>query len=466
MIRHTELVTRYNNSFKMTFDGLKKTDNLVKIFVAPMGFGKTYNLITSWVPHAFDSGLIDFVVITAPKTDIVTDNTELLNDIGSEIKGVVVTTNVKEAIRRITKGKRTILYTTNQGFFVEKKGAELSKLLQERGKFAIFNDEFHTWSTSSLVNYRENLGHDATKFLARMYTRLEELAPYSPYLFAMTATPNWEVRGLLDITGELKYQLANNDAKIFPAELSARSAWMGNRTFYKNKIEQIEDTIKHSERQEEYTGMKNVCLIVCEQKKKSNSVGYAYVPQEVLPTVKSLIQYGDVAISTHEEIKIYDYEGNVYVSDDDEILEKLNDINDPLKYLLCVDKFAMGVNVVTAKTLCILKESDRTRGDGSAITENALQVFGRLLRPFCGMTLEEFYRDYGGDLSKVDFNKEMNRMHFFIQDTPMWRAAMEEFEELFVPPMFDVEEKHCPTCTCDFSDDCEIHDKLSKELLA
>lgn len=431
-----KLQERYNNSFKMTFDKVKK-DNKVKVFQAPMGFGKTFNLITEWIPYSFNSDNIDYVILTAPKTDIVTDNIELLNDVVSCISGVVATTNVKEFMRRIKKGKKTVLYTTNQGFFVEKKGDELQSLLVGT-KFAIFCDEFHTWSTSSKSNYRENLGHEASNFLAKMYTRLEFLAKHSSYLFAMTATPNWEVSGLLPTGGKLKYELANEDAKILPFELSNRSAWMGNRVFKLGKLELIEDTIKHSERQEELCGVKNVAIIICEQKGDGN-----FTPQDVLPILQDRITHGDIAISTHDEITIYTKDGNTYKVEDDDVLEKLNDFEDPLKYLLCVDKFAMGVNIVTAKTQCILKESNRTRKDGSAVIENALQVFGRLLRPNCGMPLSEFYNDYDGDLSKVEFEKEMNRMYFFCYDTPMWRAAMDDFENNIAPKMnIDL----CPMC--------------------
>ena len=126
----SELANRYNNSFQITFDKVSaRKDNKVKVFQAPMGFGKTYNLITEWIVYAFDSGNVDYAILTAPKTDIVTDNTELLNDVVSELSGVVATTNVKEFMRRLKRGKKTILYTTNQAFFVEKKGDELEKLL-------------------------------------------------------------------------------------------------------------------------------------------------------------------------------------------------------------------------------------------------------------------------------------------------------------------------------------------------
>ena len=434
----SELANRYNNSFQITFDKVSaRKDNKVKVFQAPMGFGKTYNLITEWLVYAFDSGNVDYAILTAPKTDIVTDNTELLNDVVSELSGVVATTNVKEFMRRLKRGKKTILYTTNQAFFVEKKGDELEKLLVGT-KFAIFCDEFHTWSTSSKENYKNNLGHTASKFLARMYSRLEALSKHSSYLFAMTATPNWEVSGLLPTGGKLKYELANENALILPCELSNRSAWMGNRVFKKGKLELIEYTIAHSQEQEEECGSKNVAIIVCEPKGEGN-----FTPQDVLSILQDRIDYGDIAISTHDEITIYTKDGNSYKVDDDDVLEKLNDFNDPLKYLLCVDKFAMGVNIVTAKTMCILKESDRKRNDGTSVIENALQVFGRLLRPNCGMSLPKFYKEHGGDLSKIEFNPEMNRMYFFCYDTRMWRDAMEEFETNIAP-------KHdialCPMC--------------------
>jgi len=440
-----KLTNRYNDSFKIAFDKLTigQMDNKVKVFQAPMGFGKTYNLITEWVVYAFDSGKIDYVILTAPKTDIVTDNTELLNDVVSKLDGVVATTNVKEFLRRLKKGKKTILYTTNQGFFVEKKGKVIETLLVGT-KFAIFCDEFHTWSTSSKENYKNNLGNTASTFLAKMYTKLEFLSKHSSYLFAMTATPNWEVSGLISTGGKLKYELTNKDSLIQPSELSNRSAWMGNRVFKKSKTELINYTIKHSQEQEEECGSKNVAIIVCEPKGEGN-----FTPQDVLQFIKDSedFEYGDIAISTHKEIKIYDYEGNVHVSDDDDVLEKLNDFNDPLKYLLCVDKFAMGVNIVTAKTMCMLKESDRKREDGTSVIENALQVFGRLLRPNCGMSLDDFYKKHGGDLSNIKFNLEMNRMYFFCYDTRMWRDAMKEFEEKIAPHYSD--DKHCITCTCD-----------------
>ena len=101
---------------------------------------------------------------------------------------------------------------------------------------------------------------------------------------------------------------------------------MGNR-IKTGKLELIEDTIKHSERQEELCKSKNVAIIVCEQKGDGN-----FTPQDVLPILQDRITHGDIAISTHDEITIYTKDGNSYKVEDDDVLEKLNDFEDPLKY--------------------------------------------------------------------------------------------------------------------------------------
>ena len=92
--------------------------------------------------------------------------------------------------------------------------------------------------------------------------------------------------------------------------------------------------------------------------------------------------------------------------EDDDVLEKLNDFEDPLKYLLCVDKFAMGVNIAHCKNNVHTKRINRTRKDGSAVIENALQVFGRLLRPNCGMPLSSSIMIMMGIYLKLSLKKK------------------------------------------------------------
>ena len=103
----------------------------------------------------------------------------------------------------------------------------------------------------------------------------------------------------------------------------------------------------------------------------------------------------------------------------------------------------MGINCSPLKSIVILKESDRKRSDGSAVTENAVQVLGRAIRPNCGISIEEFYNDYDGNLDNIDFPKEMNEMSFYMYDTKMWRDAYDYFKNNLAPI-----QKHCPTCTC------------------
>ena len=81
------LTIRYNNSFKNVVDGInkKKKDKKVKILQAPMGFGKTHNLITVWIPYLYEKTDVQVIVITAPMSDIVADNVKKLKNFRSTI---------------------------------------------------------------------------------------------------------------------------------------------------------------------------------------------------------------------------------------------------------------------------------------------------------------------------------------------------------------------------------------------
>ena len=77
-------------------------------------------------------------------------------------------------------GDKVVLYTTNKMLFATDSDELQIKIIDT--EFAILDDEFHAWSTSSKSNYRENLGHSGGNFLASMYRRLEFLH-HSPIIF-------------------------------------------------------------------------------------------------------------------------------------------------------------------------------------------------------------------------------------------------------------------------------------------
>lgn len=464
------LTSRYNNSFKNVVDGInkKKKDKKVKILQAPMGFGKTHNLITVWIPYLYEKTNVQVIVITAPMSDIVADNVKKLKKTGID-NGFIGTTDIAEAIEFMEDGDKVVLYVTNKMLFAtdsDMPNKFKSKIIDT--EFAILDDEFHAWTASSGNNYKEVLGHSGGKFKASMYRTLEEFAPFTNYLFGITATPNIEVQGLIDTYGNLDYELVNADSKILAHELRDRSAWMG-QVFWRTNISKLIDrAIEDAEYVEKSTGYKRVTMIVSEQNKSTDSWTIDDTLDYIQPRIDEDEDAFTIAVTSTKGCYLLSKNGSKQKTDDASILKRANDLSNPLKYILVVDKFRMGINCATMKGLVMLKSSDSKRSDGSPVIENALQTLGRLLRPFGGVETPEFWNKYGGKLSDCPpFPKEINQMNFYMMDTPMWRAAMNEFEEHIAPNYSEIE--LCPYCGAELSQsaintDEKIAMKLDKEL--
>jgi len=461
------LTIRYNNSFTKVVDAIKvKSDMTVKVFQAPQGFGKTHNLILEWIPYLFATTKTQVVVITAPLSDIVSDNTFKLKSAGLK-HGFIGTTDIAEALKFMKGGMKVVLYVTNQMLFAT--DSDMPNLLKEEIKktnFAIIDDEFHAWSASSSENYKEVLGHHGGKFKASMYNTLAEFAPYTNYLFGITATPNIEVQGLIDTYGKLNYELVNKDSVILPQELRDRSAWMG-QVFWRTNISKLIDrAIEDAEYVEKSTGFKRVTMIVSEQNKSTDS----WTIDDTLDYIQPRIPYTEkhdefqIAVTSVHGCYLYTKNGDRKKTTDEEILIFANDLDNPLRYILVVDKFRMGINCNPLKGLVMLKSTDSKRSDGSAVLEGGLQMCGRLLRPYAGISGQEFWEDYEGSLEKCPtFPKEINKMNYYMMDTPMWRAVMQEFEENIAPNYCDID--LCPYCGANLSASAmETEDKIKLRL--
>ncbi len=440
------LVERYCNSFYETVEELKalpsdQTDNTVKVFQAPMGFGKTHFVITDWIPYIFNETNTKNILLTAPLTDIVADNLIKLQIQGRK-SGFLVTTDTGEARQYLKLGEKFVLYLTNQGAFVSEGAKKLFEKLKGPDT-AIFNDEFHAWSTSDKSKLKEVMGGGSNTFQARMYKTLSDFAPSTNWLFAITATPNFEVKGIIPTYGDLNYEWVNEADRILPQQIANRSAWISESPFFsKNKLQIIEKALEEQEDIEDRTGFKRVMMIVCEQDRNPYNWGYENVEDFLLQRIDQEEDSYSIGVSTCKGVYKVNSHGSIKI-DDQLLLESANDFKDPLKYILVVDKFRMGINCSPLKSIVILKESDRKRSDGSAVTENAVQVLGRAIRPNPGILIEDFYKYYDGNLDNIDFPKEMNEMSFYMYDTKMWRDAYDYFKNNLAPI-----QKHCPTCTC------------------
>ena len=137
----------------------------------------------------------------------------------------------------------------------------------------------------------------------------------------------------------------------------------------------------------------------------------------------------------------YDLDGSFQKLTDDEIKKKLNDDNDPLMFLLVVNKGQMGMNVYTLKNYFTFKYTDKMDKSGDALEDFPIQGIGRLIRLNTGFSkISEFTKKYGYNLGNYmkTLNKEekknllvANTMNIVVPDNAMWGAAIDTFQKVY-----------------------------------
>ena len=138
---------------------------------------------------------------------------------------------------------------------------------------------------------------------------------------------------------------------------------------------------------------------------------------------------------------VYAVNGSFEVMDEDDIKEKLNDLNDPLKIVIVVHKGTMGINIYTLKSLVSFKPQEKMDKSGNSLTEFAIQTLGRLVRLNPGMPIAEFTEKYGYDLGEYikTLNDEeiqklliANSFDILVPNTDMWIEAITKFKGNYV----------------------------------
>ena len=454
-----KLVTRYNDSFKRVVD---RTDNSklskeANVFLAPMSFGKTHHLITEWIPYMFETTNVKVQIITAPLKDIIADNMRVLKETG-RLHRFEATKDVKEAIQFIEDGVPTVIYLTTKMLFAQNSYApnKLRELLKEtlKFKFAVHDDEFHasTASASSIQDpdgYHKIVGFRGNgKYKASMYKILSEFADYTNYINGMTATSHAEIEGLIDTYGELNYKIANPDDIIKPQEIAHRLAHMGKDVYGEDENSLVDMAIKDMAHITKKTNHKLTAMFMCQDHSDTkDNYTHEVVKDRILSKSKAPKNDYTTVVSLDKNVCLYNKNGDIKEIDDTILFKKANDPNDPLTYIIVNQKMKMGININNLKYCVLLKKSNaKNPDDGTAITFNNIQKYGRFIRPNAGVSNKDFWEKYDGDLSKCPpFPKEINQMNFYIMDTPAQRAAMEEFKRNFAP-VGDVYEEVCPMC--------------------
>ena len=456
----------YNEEFEelIDSDNFETRTNEVKIRWAGLRTGKTHHEITHAVPYVLKNSKVEVFVLTSPLTGIISQNTVKLK-VSASKNGFVVAENPAEALKLINlKNKpKVVIYMTNMKAWVSPSADKFFGLLEKTiglDKVGISIDEFHTWTVSGKENYPAVIGGGSDLFTGALYSRLSLIASKSAYTFGITATPNFEAKGLVDTVGDLKYTLVN---EMLPSKLFAhRMGWMDKKTFYNytddlyssdETEEQMIKLLQRCKEVEKITNLKRAVLWHCGIDKEGST---RMQPDDVIKTFiqnKHLFGEGDIgAVLLGDEKYIFDKDGNKTFNgiDEETIYDKINDYNDPLRHLLVKNMAGMGVTLPPLKALFSLRPQYK-KSEYGYITEMAAQLLGRTTTPNSGFSDEIFWDEYDAHFKNVpNFNPLINMMDWVLPDTEMWRAAVSRMETDLGCTRDMIEDwpidENCPTC--------------------
>ena len=455
--------------------------------------GKTYTSAKFAVPHLMKKYSVDVVFYTYPQNEIFNKNEwrtkgyEIIaigeNDqkISSQIESVIDdikygNSDTKYVIAMTNKTLACSISSTNSDSY----GRVLTRKLDALGKkMAFFLDECHTWTISHIDSYKETTGNPGPpQYDASLFKFVAWLSNYTNFLFGLTATPNFEQTGLrstIKKEANLEYEVINEFPDL--EDLIHGQAWaneidfmdMKDETDIRTKVRNL--TKKHLSENMTLSGvgLKGTMFIQCNTKSANDFRAY-----ETLATMQNIIK--DVII-TEDIDDIYRYmsddtasfaivsserkwqgvyslfsepcEGgrigkeNGYLTET-EIYKRLGDPNDPLTFLIAIQKGKMGLSVHSFRSLISFKKTEKYGKDDDnnklIVTTMHIQTLGRLPRLYVGPDNKAYVDTFGystfeyiarASEAEIDIMKLSNSYNVLVADTKTWRESVEVFKEKY-----------------------------------
>lgn len=451
----------YNNPFKKLVSSNKfaNTKYVQNLFVGTTSSGKTFSIFYYMLPYLFKKHKLDLQIFSYPQHEVFDryDADKLV----AGTTNVVWTNDVDDALEKLNDGFQVLLCVCHQSLVVSKRGIEFLEVIEQKGyEVSWFVDEPHTWMTSDIVNYRNNIGSYVVKYDAKLYKACEKLSERSPYIFGTTATPTAEQRGVLPITnGKLKFNIVNEYPTL--DDVISTSAWLNGITTFnigsrwdKSGNETVDTFISaldtHKAACLKYPGKKTM-MITAERSNGRNGWYVDYV-KDLLHEYLDTRGYSTTEFTTavlvpshSEKVHLCKPDGSLVYSDDNEIKRVLTDPNDPCEFLIVVEKGKLGMNIHTLTNYFSFRCTDKKRTPtfkSEAITEQPTQVAGRLQRLNPGVPIKDFVKDWGYNLteySKTIIEDEVkallvdNSYNLYVPNNPMWQETIRLLKEHFSP---------------------------------
>ena len=460
------LIKPFNNLVDNLVDD-PKYDGL-HLAIGVTGQGKTLAITKNHIAKLFNDAGVDLIIYSAPMSEILEN--DKFEDAVEKLSGVYFAENPYKAYNYLKKGKKVVLCTTHSGVWtkVSKYGPILLKYVNtNKIKTAIFVDEAHTWTISHEDNYLKVSGNLPHHYEARLFTEVAKIAEFSPFIFGITATPNREHTGVVTPIGTMSFNIYNE--MVDKNLMVWKNAWYKDSTFFNpsDKIS-VRETLKtmftDMKEDENVTGVKKVALITVKPKLPASTVkkrinkgidtwhaDIDHIP-DMIKEINNTFGFWsdkDIVFSIMDENSKVGFSSSGVkekFENEDELKAAGNDLNDPLRVVIAVEKGKAGMNIFTLKYLLSMREYTGKSDDLGSITEIPIQLIGRLVRLHSGIDHEEFSEISGYDMKKyleenpdlVEKIKILNSFKTYTANTPVWIDAIEKLLKEYVTKIEDV----------------------------
>ena len=471
-------------SKRLIIDSSKKWERgKINIVTAGTGVGKTFNIMNTLIPSDIKEGYNKFLFLTVFKDNVEQDYADMKEALFGK---AVVTKNISEFLDYDGKNPIVLVSTVagavNGGTDNENSDILINFLKDE--KFALYWDEAHFGGSSSSETAFYNTGHRAIEYKASYYNFAEALALLeNAKVFGFTATPLFEHKGLIpDINSKMYNLLVKEEDWATQEELTEITSQLRKTVTYnpdKGGFEAgiqlaLNDYLSFSESRELEVKIINAHEPLLNLSPKTIMTLNAGMDRDNITSSLSLVDMVDVGkayldgkydpylfifgTATEKGYLI----GNLFgewkkvktfaeftrMMKTSKIVTLFDGSVVDLRFVFHIEKFKFGLNIpnITHE----VHSRERNQSGPNPVTVSVLQIFGRAVRTFFGISDKDLDVNFVSDAvdwllenyknSPVfdelrDYMKLQNSHTFFVPDTETYEAAIPEWKDKFSAPL-------------------------------
>lgn len=466
-------------SKRLIIDSSKKWEKgKINIITAGTGVGKTFNIMNNLIPADIEDGYNKFLFLTVFTDNVSQDSETMENTFIENGVKAKVTTDVKTFLEY--KGKLAIVLVStvagavNGGTDNENSDILINFLKDE--KFALYWDEAHFGGSSSQGTYRYNTGWPGAAYKASYYEFAEALALLEKSkVLGFTATPLFEHKGLIPkINSKMYNLLVKKEDWATQEELTEITSQLRNISIYNpNKLgfekgiqlalndylafsKNLELTAEIINSHEPLLNLAPKTIMTLNAGANNENTETSLNIYENIDVVKDWLRgkIDETSYILGKADKDGYFIGNIQgdwikLTGDyafTEFVQKMEDSNDPLRFIFHIEKFKFGLNVPNISHEVHSRE--RNQVGENKVTVSILQIFGRAVRTNFGITdldvnfvsdaVDWLLKNYKDSVVFDELREYMmlqNSHTFFVPDTETYQVAIPEWKDDYSAPL-------------------------------